>query len=187
MFSTCVSILDEADLMDLRSQTVSSDLDPSQFFRNELAQAIREIRGDYETAMDNQRNEVQNRYLLACNELVISQQRPDVSSVYSEQHRRQEERIRSDLLQAQSQNGFLRAKNEEMKNRIDELQRKLQGLREEGGLAQAKMVKEIDEAHRRLDVANRDFEEVSNLKTSLEKEIATYRELLESNYTSFLF
>ena len=47
---------------------------------------------------------------------------------------------------------------------------------------QARWSKQIEEARHRLDIANRDYEEVSSLKTSLEKEITTYRELLESKF-----
>ena len=120
--------LDESDLAELRSQTVSSDLDPSQFFRNELAQAIREIRNDYETVVDNQRNDMQNRYLLSYNELVMRQQRSDPNPINNEQQRRQEERFRSDILQTQNQNGYLRAKNQDIRNRVEELERKLKTI-----------------------------------------------------------
>jgi chromosome segregation ATPase len=67
-----------------------------------------------------------------------------------------------------------------MSNRIEELKRKLNSLSEESGVSQARTAKELEEAKRRVDQANRDFNEVTNLKTSLEKEIGTYRELLES-------
>ena len=171
--------VDEAVLADLRSKNVSNDLDPSQFFRNELAQAIREIRNDYENVVENQRNDMQNRYSLLYNELVIRQQRPD-GNIQNEQQRRQEERLRSEISQAQTQHGYLRAENESMKNRIAELQRKLNSAREEASAAQAKRDRDVEDARRRLERANNDFNEVSNLKTSLEKEIGTYRELLES-------
>jgi DNA repair exonuclease SbcCD ATPase subunit len=180
-------VLDEADLAELRSQSVSNDLDPSQFFRNELAQAIREIRNDYENVVENQRNDMQNRYSLAYNELIIRQSQSNVNPLYNAQQRQQEERIRTELTKTQNQTGYLRAKNQEVKNRIDELQRKLGALRDEGGLQQAKTAKEIQEAKRRLDQAQRDFDEVSNLKTSLEKEITTYRDLLESKKQIVLF
>jgi len=172
--------LDEADLAELRARTVSNDLDPSQFFRNELAQAISEIRNDYEAVVDNQRSDMQSRYSLLYNELIIRQQRPESNPVYNEQQRRQEERFRSEILQTQNQNGYIKAKNQDMSNRIEELKRKLNSLREESGVSQARTAKELEEAKRRVDQANRDFNEVTNLKTSLEKEIGTYRELLES-------
>ncbi|CAF0757355.1 unnamed protein product [Adineta ricciae] len=169
----------ETVLADLRSKSVSNDLDPSHFFRNELAQAIREIRNDYENLVENQRNDMQNRYSLLYNELIIRQQRPD-GNIQNEQQRRQEERLRSEISQTQSQHGYLRAENENMKNRIGELERKLNLAREDASAAQAKRDRDLEDARRRLERANNDFNEVSNLKTSLEKEIGTYRELLES-------
>ena len=174
---------DEGDLAELRSHSVSNDLDPSQFFRNELAQAIREIRNDYENRIDGQRSDMQNRYALLFNELIVRQQRPGDNAVQNVQQLKQEERSRSELLKTQNQNAHLKAQNEDVKNRIDDLQRKLNGLREDGGLAQARMAKEIEDAKSRLDRANRDYGEVSNMKTSLEKEIGTYRDLLESKWT----
>jgi len=122
-----------------------------------------------------------NRYSLLYNELIIRQQQPQGNEIYNEQQRRSEERVRSELLQTQNQAGYLRAKTQDVKNRIDELKRKLTSLRDDGVSAQAKMTREIQEAQRRLELANRDFDEVTSLKTTLEKEISTYRDLLESN------
>ena len=176
--------LDEGDLAELRSLSVSNDLDPSQFFRNELAQAIREIRNDYENRVDGQRSEMQNRYALLVNELAIKQQGPGANALQSDPQRRQQELSRTQLLQTQNQNAHLKAQNEDVRNRLAELERKLNDLKQKGGLAQAKAAKDIEEAKRRLDQANHDFGEVSNMKTSLEKEISTYRDLLESKQTS---
>lgn len=174
------SFVDEADLAELRSQSVSNDLDPSQFFRNELAQAIREIRGDFESRVDGQRNDLQNRYLLAYNEMVVRMQQPTGNALQGEQQRRQEERLRTEISSTQNQTGYLRAKNQDVKNRIEDLQRRMAALREDGGHAQSKMSRDIQDAKQRLEQANRDFNEVTNMKTSLEKEITTYRDLLES-------
>ncbi|CAF1140371.1 unnamed protein product [Rotaria sp. Silwood1] len=170
----------DSDLAEIRARAITTDLDPTKFFRNELVQAIREIRNDYETDVDNKRTEMQNRYSIIYNELFMRLNRPDTNPIYNEQQRRQEERFRSEILQTQNQNGYLRAKNQDIKNRIDELQRKLQSLREDGGFVQGRASKDIDEARRRLERANRQYDEVTSLKTSLEKEINTYRELLES-------
>jgi predicted nucleic acid-binding Zn-ribbon protein len=126
-----------------------------------------------------------NRYSLLYNELIIRQQQPQGNEIYNEQQRRSEERVRSELLQTQNQAGYLRAKTQDVKNRIDELKRKLTSLRDDGVSAQAKMTREIQEAQRRLELANRDFDEVTSLKTTLEKEISTYRDLLESNEKNF--
>lgn len=123
---------------------------------------------------------MQNRYSLLFNEIVMKQNRPDANPLYGEQHRRQEERMRTEVSQTQNQNAYLRAQTQGVKNRIDDLQRRLQQMKEEGGSAQARMAKDIQDAKSRLEQADRDYAEVTNLKTSLEKEIGVYRDLLES-------
>ncbi|CAF1178608.1 unnamed protein product [Rotaria sordida] len=170
----------DADLAEIRSRTISTDLDPTKFFRNELSQAIREIRNDYENVVDSQRTDIHNRFQITYNELTMRLQRPDQNPLYNEQQRRQEERVRSEILQTQNRNGYLKATNQDLKNRIDELQRKLHSFREDGSLGQGRVAKDIEEARHRLERANREYNEVTSLKTSLEKEINTYRELLES-------
>jgi hypothetical protein len=49
-------------------------------------------------------------------------------------------------------------------------------------LAKGKTERDIDEARRHLERVEQTFTDVTAFKTSLEKEIAIYRELLESNY-----
>ena len=48
-----------------------------------------------------------------------------------------------------------------------------------GGRLIQKRSAEIDELRRKLEQLQKEYEEVTNMKTSLEKEINTYRELLE--------
>ena len=49
----------------------------------------------------------------------------------NEQQRRSEERFRKELLEMQNQSGYLRAKNQDVKNHIDELRRRIATYREE--------------------------------------------------------
>jgi len=170
----------EADLSEIRARAVSNDLDPSKFFRNELAQAIQEIRHEYENRNENQRQQLQNNYMVLANELTIRQNQPDANALQSEQQRRNEARIRSEVSEHRNRNAYLQAENQSLKNRIDDLQRNLQRLKEDGAQSQGKLAKDIDDAKRRLKQADQDFQEVTNMKTSLEKEITTYRDLLES-------
>ncbi len=135
--------IDEADLAELRSKSVSNDLDPSQFFRNELSEAIREVRNDYETAIDNRRNDLQNRYSLLFNEISIRTQQPHLNPSFNEQQQRQIERIRTDLLQTQNQNSHLRAKNQEIQNSIADIQRKIKDLQNGGEKKTKKFIENI--------------------------------------------
>ncbi|CAF3579178.1 unnamed protein product, partial [Rotaria sp. Silwood2] len=99
-----VKQIHEADLAEIGSRTISIDLDPTKFFRNELVQAIREIRNDYDTDVDNKQAEMQNRYSSVYNKLFMRLNRPDTNPLYNEQKHGQEERVCSGILEAQNRN-----------------------------------------------------------------------------------
>jgi len=170
----------EADLNELRSKTVVDvNLDPSHFFRNELAQAIRDIRNEFEALNDQQRADLHNRYMMSYNELILRHQKPDLDPIQSEQQRVQEEKLRTTLLTTRNEVAHMKARNEELNNRIRELQLHIDQERDEGGRVIQKRAAEIDELRRKLEQLQKEYEEVTTMKTSLEKEINTYRELLE--------
>jgi len=170
----------EADLNELRSKTVVDvNLDPSHFFRNELAQAIRDIRNEFEALNDQQRADLHNRYMMSYNELILRHQKPDLDPIQSEQQRVQEEKLRTTLLTTRNEVAHMKARNEELNNRIRELQLHIYQERDEGGRVIQKRAAEIEELRRKLEQLQKEYEEVTTMKTSLEKEINTYRELLE--------
>lgn len=109
-----------------------NDLDPSQFFRNELSEAVREIRNHYETSVANQRTDLQNRYSIIINELTIRTQQYDPNPPYNEQQRRQVEQQRNECIQTQNQNNYLRNKNREMQDGIENLKQRIRFLQENG-------------------------------------------------------
>jgi len=167
-------------LNELRSKTVVDvNLDPSHFFRNELAQAIRDIRNEFEALNDQQRADLHNRYMMSYNELILRHQKPDLDPIQSEQQRVQEEKLRTTLLTTRNEVAHMKARNEELNNRIRELQLHIDQERDEGGRLIQKRASEIEELRRKLEQLQKEYEEVTNMKTSLEKEINTYRELLE--------
>jgi hypothetical protein len=75
--------LDERDLEEIRSRNLSSDLDPTKFFRDELASAIREIRNDSETAIENHRQNLDVQFSALVQRSTIS--RPEVDDPHFEQ------------------------------------------------------------------------------------------------------
>jgi septal ring factor EnvC (AmiA/AmiB activator) len=123
----------EADLNELRSKTVVDvNLDPSHFFRNELAQAIRDIRNEFEALNDQQRADLHNRYMMSYNELILRHQKPDLDPIQSEQQRIQEEKLRTTLLTTRNEVAHMKARNEELNNRIRELQLHIDQERDDG-------------------------------------------------------
>lgn len=196
-FSSFSLSSDEADLAELRSQSVTNDLDPSQFFRNELSEAIREIRSDYEAAIANRRSDLQNRHSLFVNEMTIRTQQHDANPLFTEQQRRQVESRRNELLQVQNQNDTLRHQNREMQDSIAHFRQRIRELKdgskriEHEGMnnalefllddpARVRVERDIDEALRHLKEVEQKYADMTVFRTTLEKEIATYRELLES-------
>ncbi|CAF3765254.1 unnamed protein product [Rotaria sp. Silwood1] len=170
----------EADLNELRSKTVVDvSLDPSHFFRNELAQAIRDIRSQFEAANEQQRAELHNRYMMSYNELILRYQKPELDPIQTEQQRIQEERLRTTLLSTRNEVAHMKARNEELNNRIKELQINITQERDDGSRLIQRRTAEIEELRRKLELLQKQYEEVTNMKTSLEKEITTYRDLLE--------
>jgi hypothetical protein len=125
--------IDESDLNELRSKTVIDvNLDPSHFFRNELAQAIRDIREEFERLNEQQRTELHNRYMMSYNELIVRHQKPDLDPLQSEQQRIQEEKLRTTLLSTRNEVAHMKARNEELNNRIRELQLHIDQERDDG-------------------------------------------------------
>ncbi|KAL7677902.1 hypothetical protein ACOME3_004132 [Neoechinorhynchus agilis] len=172
----------DAELNELRSRSfVDGGLEPSQFFRNELANAIREIREEYENATEQQRNELHNRYMMQYNEIVMRHKGPDLMPVQYEQQRVQEEKLRTTLLTTKNEVAHMRARKEELNNRIRELQIVLNNEKEDGSRSVAEKDAMIEELRAKLDSIMHEHEEVMSMKTSLEHEINQYRELLEGS------
>lgn len=126
----CFLYIDEAELAEIRSRITSVDLDPSRFFRNELATAIREIRKEYEGVIEAQRNQLQARYAIEINEIVVQVQRLDSAAPLNEENYRELERMRSDLLAAQNQTSQFRAKVQQIQNAVSDCQLKIKAYKE---------------------------------------------------------
>ncbi|CAF1089933.1 unnamed protein product [Rotaria sordida] len=170
----------EAELMRIRSNVVSTDLDPSIFFRNELALAIREIRKEYEATIANQRGELQSHYSIIINEIVFRNQPTNANIIVTEEYRRDVEKIRSNLMEVQNQNSYLLVKNQQIQNAIADLQRNTKALRESNSLTTTRIESEITEARSYLARIEENYAKVIAFKASLDNEIATYRKYLES-------
>ncbi|CAF0904464.1 unnamed protein product [Rotaria sp. Silwood1] len=169
----------EAELLVLRGKLVSSDLDPSVYFRNELALAIREIRKDYEANCERQRCELYNRYSLTVNEIYIQNQ-PVMMRPEGIEERREAEQMRVTLLDVQNQSSYLSAQNQQIQNSITDIQRKLKSIRESNSVIISRYDSEITEARAYLARIEETYAKVMASKVSLENEIATYRRYLES-------
>ncbi|CAF3095835.1 unnamed protein product [Rotaria socialis] len=170
----------EAQLAELRSKLVSVDLDPSKFFRNELAMAIREIRKEYDSLVESQRSELQARYSILINDISVQSQRSDSTYALTGEHYREVERMRAELLAAQNQTSYFRSKVQQLQNLVSDLQLKIKAFKESSAFAASRIEREINDAAAYLSHIEDNYKKVMALKTTLEQEIATYRLYLES-------
>lgn len=166
-------------MTDLRSRITPTDLDPMKFIPGDLVEQLREIRKDYENDVATQRDSIRSRYSIIMNEIIrhIPRQ-PDPAQ--DEFHRRQVERIRSDATHVQNQCNYLQAKNQDVRNHIEDMKRKIDSLNNDHRNSLNRKDREIAEARERLAKATREHDELLNSKVSLEREIRTYNDLLES-------
>jgi len=165
------------ELDELRQKSfVNIGLDSSQFFKSELANAILEIRNEYESINSNQRAEMDQWYRLKMQE-VMSRGRPDsAESVLAKEEVR---KLRQAVTDLRKEIANFKARNAELEVRINEVQELLNSEQRDGQILIDEKEVELADLRRRLAQLLADYEELTKMKTTLEEEIRTYRRLLE--------
>ena len=165
------------ELEDLRQKSfVNIGLDSSQFFKSELANAIREIRKEYDAINSNQRADMEQWYKMKMQE-IQSRGRPD--SAESALAREEVKKLRQALSDLKKDIANFKARNAQIDVRIDEIQELLTSEQRDGQVMIEEKETEITELRRKLAQLLADYDELIRMKTTLEEEIRTYRRLLE--------
>jgi hypothetical protein len=174
-------------LKDLKQTTLilgpSSSNDRAHMFKSELSSAIRKIRQDFERENDLQRNELYGQFSQAYED--IARQYPDLGHLFlsereQERIKQEEDRIRADIQRIKTDSNVLKQKNADLKLRTRELQINLEMSLEENTRFEQLQQNEINQLKLKQEKISKDYEDVITKQTSLEKEIDTYRNLLES-------
>jgi len=87
--------------------------------------------------------------------------------------------MRSTITQIKNEMAHMKARNEDLNHRIRDIQQRLTNERENGGKTIAQQAQNIEELRRKLQRLQQEYDEVTTMKTTLEKEINRYRDLLE--------
>ncbi|UJR26173.1 hypothetical protein I4U23_007517 [Adineta vaga] len=159
---------------------IGTALDPSNFFKHELSNAIRDIREEYEQLNSQQRNELESWYRMKVTQAVQEvQARRAIEGPESVREREEIKKLRTLVTDSRTDISAMRQRNGELENRIQELEELVQIERREGVQASNERDREIQELRARLEELGRDYDELVTTKSSLDAEIAIYRKLLE--------
>lgn len=160
----------------------NSSNDRAHMFKSELSSAIRRVRQDFERQNESHRQELYTQFTQTYEE--IARQYPDVGHLFlseneQERIRHEQERVRVDIQRVRADTNLLKQKNNEMKLRIREYQINLEMSAEDDNRLEQLQENEINQMKSRHEKITKDYDDVVSKQISLEKEIDTYRNLLE--------
>nr|ACF75526.1 filament protein [Philodina roseola] len=173
-------------LADLKQNTFvfgpNANNDRAHMFKSELSSAIRKIRQEFERENDRQRAELYAKFTQSYESIV--RDFPDIAHLFltdreQERIRQEEERLRLELQRIKNETNTLKQKNGELRLRTRELQINLEMTIEENQRFEKIQQNEIDQLKTKQERVSKDYDEVITKQSSLEKEIETYRNLLE--------
>ena len=166
---------------------VGSSSDRAHLFKSDLSSAIRKVRQDFDRENDIQRQQLYGEFTRMYEE--IARQYPELGHLFlnerdQERVRQEEERARMELQRSKADFHVLKQKNAELKLRIREYQINMEMSSEENSRIEQLQENEINQLKVRHEKISQDHDEVMSKQLSLEKEIETYRNLLEGTMKS---
>ncbi|CAF1033778.1 unnamed protein product [Rotaria sordida] len=153
-------------------------LNPTKFFQYELSNAIKNIRQEYEQLNFQQRHELESWYQSKVTQAikeVQASEKPKKNILEQEEI----QRLRTLVSNSQQDITTIHQRNEELENRIRELEDLIKIERNENIRASNERNQKLKELKDRLVDLARNYDELISMKISLDSEISIYRKLLE--------
>lgn len=160
----------------------NSTNDRAHVFKSELSSAIRRVRQDFERENDTHRNELYAQFTQSYDSVI--RQYPELAHLFlsdreQERIRQEEDRVRLDIQRVRTDINTLKQKTADLKLHIREVQIKVEMLTDDNQRMEQMQQNEITQMRAHHERATQDYDDVLSKQTTLEKEIETYRNLLE--------
>uniref|UniRef100_A0A0N5A832 Intermediate filament tail domain protein n=1 Tax=Syphacia muris TaxID=451379 RepID=A0A0N5A832_9BILA len=171
----------ELELKDLQASMVrDTTTENREYFKSELANAIRGIREEYDNLVVTNRNDMEKWYKVKMQEFQSSVSRKALEQNYVEEEvkrlRTQFSDIRTKVANFEEKNSFLSKQVIDMNNQLEDEQKRYE-------LALEEREKSIQKLREESEALVQEFQRLLDTKETLEQEILTYRELLEGEET----
>eukprot|EP00080_Pristionchus_pacificus_P024452 PDM84472.1 ifa-1 [Pristionchus pacificus] len=167
----------DQEIKELQSM-VSRDTTPEnrEFFKNELASAIRDIRQEYDQRMNTNRTDIESWYKLKVQEIATASNRQTMEHGYQKEEirrlRTQLSDLRGKLADLEGRNALLEKQTQELNYQLEDDQRSYEAALNDRDASIRKMREECQALMVELQM-------LLDTKQTLDAEIAIYRKMLE--------
>ncbi|KAL3309213.1 hypothetical protein Ciccas_012241 [Cichlidogyrus casuarinus] len=147
------------------------------FWKNEMAQALRDIQAEYDSKLDSLKNDLDGVYATKVQEIRNNSARGNLEL---NQLRDDNARIKNQLVDLRKRLPDLEARNAQLERQLNDAKQDLDENAREVEVERSGLKKDLMTAQQELERTLVEFNALLDAKLSLELEIAAYRKLLES-------
>lgn len=147
-----------------------------EFFKNELAGAIRDIRNEYDNAAAVNRNDMESWYKLKVQEIQTQSARQNMEQGYQKEETK---RLRSQLTDLRGKLGDLESRNSMLEKQVQELSYQLEDEQRSYEAALNDRDAQIRKMREECQALMVELQMLLDTKQTLDAEIALYRKMLE--------
>jgi intermediate filament protein if len=147
-----------------------------EFWKNELAQCLREISETYEDKLNAMRGELETYYNMKIQEFRTGATRQNMESTHSKEENK---RLRTQLQDLRAKLNDMEARNAQLERELELLRRDFEEKEREWERENTELKNEVVKLRAEMEAILKELQDIMDTKLGLELEIAAYRKLLE--------